>query len=86
MTPSPTAEKLRGFAPAANCSTAPTAAQSVTPYAGAMELRNWKNVSTEAIYAKPVCKTQTGHPLPNIRLVYDATATYATALHRDALG
>ncbi|WP_426033877.1 RHS repeat-associated core domain-containing protein [Cypionkella sp. TWP1-2-1b2] len=48
-----------------------------TPPHRAIEVRNWKNASTEAIYA---------YPLPNIRLVYDATATYATALHRDALG
>jgi RHS repeat-associated protein len=74
-------KKIEGRPVAENCNTAPTSGVGVTLYLGPIEVRDWKAAATsatpESIFA---------YPVPNIRLVYDATNTYATALHRDALG
>jgi hypothetical protein len=57
---------------ASNCNAAPIS--GVTLYLRPIEIRNWK-ATAESIFANPV---------PNIRLVYDATNTYATALRCSA--
>ena len=69
-------KKIEGVGPAEACPVTATGLQTTTLYIGPVEVRNWK-AANEAIFA---------YPLPNIRLAYAGTTTYATALHRDALG